>query len=48
MSDSSSSAREARPLRVSAERVFELGGQAQAICYTTDEHRQAVQAFLKK
>ncbi|HLG70887.1 MAG TPA: enoyl-CoA hydratase/isomerase family protein [Chloroflexota bacterium] len=33
---------------LSAERVFELGGQAQAICYTTDEHRQAVQAFLKK
>jgi len=30
------------------EEVFGLGGQAQAICYTTSEHRQAVEAFLKK
>ena len=33
---------------LSAEEVFALGGQAQAICYTTDEHRQAVAAFLNK
>ena len=30
------------------EQVFALGSQAQAICYTTDEHRDAVSAFLDK
>jgi enoyl-CoA hydratase/carnithine racemase len=30
------------------EEVFALGRQAQAICYTTDEHREAVKAFLAK
>ena len=33
---------------LTAEEVFGLGSQAQAICYTTSEHRQAVDAFLKK
>jgi len=28
--------------------VFARGSQAQAICYTTDEHRQSVAAFLDK
>jgi len=32
----------------SAEQVFALGSQAQAICYTTAEHRASVQAFLDK
>ena len=32
----------------SAEEVFALGGQAQAICYTSAEHRDAVAAFLNK
>src|SRR5690348_7716763 len=30
----------------SADEVFALGGQAQAICYTSAEHRDAVAAFL--
>jgi enoyl-CoA hydratase/carnithine racemase len=30
------------------EQVFALGRQAQAICYTTDEHHDAVNDFLKK
>lgn len=33
---------------LTAEKVFALGSQAQAICYTTDEHRAAVDAFLDK
>jgi len=33
---------------LSAEQVFALGAQAQAICYTTDQHRQAVDDFLNK
>src|SRR5579872_5480172 len=33
---------------LSADAVFALGGQAQAICYTTDEHRDAVNAFLRR
>jgi enoyl-CoA hydratase/carnithine racemase len=33
---------------LSAEDVFALGGQAQAICYTSTEHREAVASFLKK
>lgn len=31
---------------LSLQETFALGGQAQAICYTTDEHWEAVQAFL--
>lgn len=30
------------------EEVFALGSQAQAICYTTDSHRDAVSAFLNR
>ena len=32
----------------SMEEVFALGCQAQAICYTTDSHRDAVEAFLSR
>jgi len=32
----------------SAQQIFELGRQAQAICYTSAEHREAVSAFLAK
>jgi len=31
-----------------AEQVFGLGSQAQAICYTSNEHRASVEAFLAK
>jgi enoyl-CoA hydratase/carnithine racemase len=31
-----------------AEQVFSMGSQAQAICYTSNEHRAAVEAFLSK
>ena len=31
-----------------AEEVFALGSQAQAICYTTAEHRASVESFLAK
>lgn len=31
-----------------AEQVFALGREAQAVCYTTAEHRQSVEDFLKK
>ncbi|MCS6766528.1 MAG: enoyl-CoA hydratase/isomerase family protein [Candidatus Protistobacter heckmanni] len=31
-----------------AEQVFGMGSQAQAICYASDEHRAAVEAFLAK
>lgn len=31
-----------------AEQVFAAGSQAQGICYTTGEHREAVEAFLSK
>ena len=31
-----------------ADQAFALGAQAQAICYTTDEHHQAVAAFLAR
>ncbi|HEX6511572.1 MAG TPA: enoyl-CoA hydratase/isomerase family protein [Chloroflexota bacterium] len=37
-----------RGFELSPEEVFALGSEAQAICYTTDEHRQSVDAFLKK
>jgi enoyl-CoA hydratase/carnithine racemase len=33
---------------LSAEQAFALGAQAQAICYTTDEHHAAVAAFLNR
>jgi enoyl-CoA hydratase/carnithine racemase len=33
---------------LSAEQVFQLGSQAQAICYTTEQHQASVQAFLDK
>lgn len=32
----------------SAADVFQMGSQAQAICYTTSEHRASVEAFLDK
>jgi 2-(1,2-epoxy-1,2-dihydrophenyl)acetyl-CoA isomerase len=32
----------------SAEQIFALGCQAQAVCYTTDEHRESVSTFLRK
>jgi enoyl-CoA hydratase/carnithine racemase len=35
-----------RTFELGDEEVFALGRQAQAICYTTDEHREAVAAFL--
>lgn len=33
---------------LSAEQVFAQGSQAQAVCYTTAEHRESVLAFLNK
>jgi enoyl-CoA hydratase/carnithine racemase len=33
---------------LSAQQVFAQGSQAQGICYTSSEHRQAVEAFLSK
>ncbi len=33
---------------LTADQAFALGAQAQAICYTTDEHQAAVAAFLKR
>ena len=33
---------------LTAEEAFALGAQAQAICYTTDEHHAAVAAFLAR
>jgi enoyl-CoA hydratase/carnithine racemase len=33
---------------LSAPQVFAQGSQAQAVCYTSREHREAVQAFLNK
>ena len=33
-------------LELSAHQVFDLGSQAQGICYTSSEHREAVLAFL--
>lgn len=35
-------------LELQAEQVFGLGSQAQAICYTSNEHRASVEAFLAK
>ena len=33
---------------LTADQAFALGAQAQAICYTTDEHHAAVAAFLNR
>jgi enoyl-CoA hydratase/carnithine racemase len=33
---------------LSAQQVFAQGSQAQAVCYTSHEHREAVLAFLNK
>jgi 1,4-dihydroxy-2-naphthoyl-CoA synthase len=33
---------------LTADQAFALGAQAQAICYTTDEHHAAVAAFLDR
>ena len=33
---------------LTADQAFALGAQAQAICYTTDEHQAAVAAFLNR
>lgn len=37
-----------RSFELPAEQVFAQGSQAQAICYTTSEHRESVLAFLDK
>lgn len=37
-----------RALDLPAEQVFALGSEAQAVCYATDEHREAVRAFLDR
>jgi enoyl-CoA hydratase/carnithine racemase len=37
-----------RTFELSLESVAALGAEAQAICYTTDEHRDSVEAFLAR
>ncbi|MRH28758.1 enoyl-CoA hydratase/isomerase family protein [Microbacterium sp. SYP-A9085] len=37
-----------RSLETPLDRIAALGGEAQAIAYTTDEHRTAVEAFLNR
>jgi enoyl-CoA hydratase/carnithine racemase len=37
-----------RTFESSEEQIFALGREAQAVCYTTDEHRDSVTAFLDK
>ena len=37
-----------RTFETAEEQVFALGREAQAICYTTAEHRESVAAFLDK
>ena len=37
-----------RTFESTEEEVFALGREAQAICYTTAEHRESVEAFLNK
>jgi enoyl-CoA hydratase/carnithine racemase len=37
-----------RTFESSEEQVFALGREAQAVCYTSQEHREAVEAFLNK
>ncbi|MDO9713551.1 enoyl-CoA hydratase/isomerase family protein [Paracraurococcus lichenis] len=33
---------------LTVEQVFDMGSQAQAICYSTQEHRDSITAFLAK
>ena len=37
-----------RTFESTEEQIFALGREAQAVCYTTDEHRDSVAAFLDK
>jgi len=37
-----------RTFETTEEQVFALGREAQAVCYTTQEHRDSVEAFLNK
>jgi enoyl-CoA hydratase/carnithine racemase len=37
-----------RSFELEAEALFALGAEAQALCYTTHEHRESVEAFLRK
>ena len=37
-----------KSFELSPEEIFALGSQAQAICYTSTEHRESVAAFLQK
>lgn len=37
-----------RTFETAEEQVFALGREAQAVCYTTAEHRESVEAFLNK
>ena len=37
-----------RTFESTEEQIFALGREAQAVCYTTDEHRDSVTAFLAK
>jgi len=37
-----------RTFETAEEQVFALGREAQAVCYTTSEHRDSVTAFLDK
>ena len=37
-----------RSVDLSLETVFALGSEAQSICYASDEHHDAVTAFLDK
>jgi enoyl-CoA hydratase/carnithine racemase len=37
-----------RTFESAEEQVFALGREAQAVCYTTSEHRDSVTAFLDK
>ena len=37
-----------RTFESTEEQVFALGREAQAVCYTTQEHRDSVEAFLNK
>lgn len=37
-----------RTFETAEEQVFALGREAQAVCYTSQEHRDAVEAFLNK
>ena len=37
-----------KSFELSAEEVFAQGSQAQAICYTSSEHRASIEAFLNK